>query len=799
MDARPDGPNPPVNTAAGAQARQAFSREALLGSLVDTAPLMMWIVGPDRTPIYFNEPWVAFGGRSLAQECRDGWLTGVHPDDLAMCSRTYNAALEAGEHFRLECRLRRSDGEYRWFLVAGEPKSLPDGSFNGCWCSAIDITEHRLARETLERERNEHDALVNSIEGIVWSADPETCLFTYVSKEAERLLGYPRSQWFSSATFWVDHMHPDDRSWAPAFCRKATTEQRRHTFEYRMIAADGRVVWLRDAVTVVVENGKTVELCGVMLDITERKLAEDEIAAARDKALEASRLKNEFLAIVSHEIRTPMNAVIGMTGLLLDTKLDAEQQEYAEAVRTSADSLLAIINDILDFSRIEAGKMSLEKVPFDLRSTVEEKVAWVKEMAQARGLEITCLVHESVPKAVRGDQGRLRQVLAKLIHNAVKFTSQGEVVVRVELAKESASDVQVRFEVEDTGIGITSEAQAWLFTPFSQADGSMTRRFGGTGLGLAIASRLAGLMGGEIGVRSEPGKGSLFWFTALFEKPTALESARVDVGAEIVPVKPAPAPRDPARCKHLRILVAEDNVMNQKFEVRLLEKLGYRADVAANGFEVLDAVSRIRYGLVLMDCEMPEMSGLQATAEIRKREGTGRRIPIVGITAQAYFADREKCLAAGMDDYIAKPVNREDLARVIEAWIDDEEDEEAEGAIDATAFSEFLGPEVEADQEFIADLVETFLEQATTGVAALASSLRAVDAKATAFTAHGLKSSAAHLGAKSMASQLLAIEKSAKAGSLDGLNELLHKVEVELLRVEKALRARVSSRGEQVP
>ena len=386
-----------------------------------------------------------------------------------------------------------------------------------------------------------------------------------------------------------------------------------------------------------------------------------ELEQSKEAAEAGSRAKSEFLANMSHEIRTPMNGITGMTELALGTDLTAEQSEYLNTVKISADSLLTVVNDILDFSKIEAGKLDLETVLFPLRQRIEDTVKLVAVPARQKGLKVHCSIGPDVPEFVVGDPIRLGQILLNLAGNAIKFTEHGEVSVEVSVLAAGKEEVAIEFAVRDTGIGIPLNKQQSIFEAFSQADGSMTRRFGGTGLGLTISARLVAMMGGAIWIESLEGKGSCFRFTA--------HMLAGDPGVSASTTAPFASPAMVAHTpRALRILVAEDNAVNQRLAVCLLQKHGHRVTVAGNGREAMEALDRDRFDAVLMDIQMPEMSGFEATAAIRRTErGTNRHIPIIAMTAHAMKSDREQCLECGMDAYLSKPIRPQELLEALES------------------------------------------------------------------------------------------------------------------------------------
>jgi PAS domain S-box-containing protein len=489
----------------------------------------------------------------------------------------------------------------------------------------------------------------------------------------------------------------------------------------------------------------------------------DVLVRAREAAVEASRLKSEFVANVSHELRTPLNGVIGMATLLLGSGLREDQREHAQAIERSGRDLLEAIDDILAFSKVEAGAEP-EEADFDLRQVVEETVRPLAARAAARGLELATRIADDAPRAFRGDAGRIREALSQLVSNAVKFTPAGTVAVTVEAVSASPDVATVRFEVTDTGIGIAPAAQQRIFLPFHQVDSSPARAYGGTGLGLAIAKRMAEGLGGEIGLRSRPGEGSAFWFTARL--------ARRAENAAALPAAEAEKTR-------ARVLVADDNEVNRKVVASMLQGLGHEVEAVFDGREAVEACRRAAYDLVLMDCQMPEMDGWRATELIREHEGSSRRTPIVALTASAMPADRQRCLAAGMDDYLTKPVRLQILDAAVRKWARGAAADAAGPAATLAANQSLRVLEVQGGREVALEVVELFLQTTPQRLEEMRAALRCEDARGLEAAAHSLKGAAAQLGARGTAdlcSQVMAVCRTA---SPYAARELLDALEAE--------------------
>lgn len=861
----------------------------------------------------------------------------------------------------------RGKGAYLWGQAS--PLFDAEGKRIGAIESIRDITEYRLTAQRLIQTKDYLENVLENSPDAIGIVD-EHGRFIKWNRMAARMFGYTFEEMQGKPAFDVY----EDADALNEMLKTLRSEGSLKSHEMRLRRRDGSIVPVELSLSLLhSEEGKTLGSVCVARDLSDQKkllntlrrtneqllkeiterttmgralLEAKEEAEALNHELErsieranqmarkaemASTAKSEFLANMSHEIRTPMNGVIGMTGLLLDTHLTPEQREYAELISRSADSLLAVINDILDFSKIEAGKMDLEVLDFDLRSALELTNDVLGIRAGDKNLEYVCLIEPEVPSLLQGDPGRLNQILNNLIGNAIKFTSEGGVDLHVSLEGEDDSQVTLRFEVNDTGIGIPQGKIGSLFSAFTQVDASTTRRFGGTGLGLSIAKQLTEMMGGQIGVKSEEGRGTTFWFTAAFRKQPKgseilvqpqedLSGIRVLVvddnhiarrviivllrswhcqydeagngESALMKLRSAAAEGNPFRIavvdmqmpkidgetlgrmikedplisdtilvmltsmgrrgdaarleaigfaayltkpirqsqlyeclratlgretpvegvaeeriitrhsiaeatrRKIRILVAEDNVVNQKVALRTIEKLGYRADVVENGLEALRALERVPYDLVLMDVQMPGMDGFEATRIIRKGTSTAAPdpdLPIIALTAHAMEKDRQRCLEAGMDEYVSKPIKAGDLAAAVERWVTGRAQRERDRrrskvARETVIFdkADLLG-RIDGDEAFLAELVGLFLQDIPKQLDLLARALANNDAALCSTQAHSIKGSSANLGAHAIHRVASELEAVGRNGDMKGAMTLFERLKEEFAALETIL------------
>ncbi len=858
----------------------------------------------------------------------------THPDDWANVRAATDLHVSQGTPlYDVELRIAVKEGGYRWFRLRGIAERDADGRVMRMAGSIRDIQKQKSAEDALDEAKGRFDRAVQGTQDGLWEADMVKA-HMWLSPRTHELLGYEPGQLGDALDVLRVRIHPDELAASDAALQSCLEQALLIDREMRLKLSSGEYRWFRLRATPGRgADGALRRMSGSIQDVTEARAARDALVAASEAAEAASRSKSAFLANMSHEIRTPMNGIIGMTSLLLDTTLDRSQREYADTIRSSADSLLTIINDILDFSKIEAGKLDVECIPLDLHECVEDIGATLAFQSAAKNVELIINVHPEVPHHVRGDPQRIRQCLVNLIGNAIKFTSSGEIAVDVSILPGEGAMSQVRFAVRDTGIGMSKDSVQTLFQPFVQADVSTTRNFGGTGLGLSIVRRLVELMGGEVGVKSEPGNGSTFWFVlpmqavaveaAVASPPacpgqrllivddnetnrhvlaTHLAHAGYDVtlassgrealvtmqlalgicrpfdlvlsdfhmpdmdgamlgecinadpllsrsrvvlltsvnnhgdlerfaslgfagyltkpirGRELAaclsrvlsreahdwhvrsyPIVTASSVSDGTASKPFsgNVLLVEDNVVNQKVGRKFLERLGCEVQVAENGAACLQVFREQKFSLVLMDIQMPVMDGYTATRQIRDLEGAQRRTPIIALTADAMSGQLERCLQAGMDGLLTKPLEPERLHEVLERFGLGEQEPALQTVIVEQLLSttarpqtidrKALGELIDGDQVFARALVAEFARNSGQMLASMREKLSTGNRTAVAARAHELKGASANLHAHSLAAACELVEREAAKASAAQLTRHIGELAAEVERVNRVL------------
>jgi len=856
--------------------------EELFRTISAASPVGIFLMDAERKCRFVNERWVEMTGISIEEASGDGWRRAIHPDDRAVVSERWVAQVQKGELYRSSHRYLSVSGNVVEVESLARPLFDSVGAVQGYVGVVQDVTNRKASEERLRRSEEMFRSLCELAPTGIVLLDPAGKV-TYTNGAWLEMTGLTQEECLSDG--WRMVIHSDDLDRVRKTRASAIERGQDYSMSYRLQNKERGVVFVDTiAHSIKGKQGEHIGYVAVIQDVTTHQLAAEALRRAKEAAEAANKAKGDFLANMSHEIRTPMNGIIGMTELALDTQLSSEQRSYLCMVKSSADALLGIINDILDFSKIEAGKMALEKAAFSLPTCIEEALRPLAVRANQKSLELSWALDDGIPEYLKGDATRLRQVLINLAGNAVKFTNEGAVSVRVRRLPAPSGKIQLEFIVEDTGIGIPPKKHKEIFDAFSQADTSTTRQFGGTGLGLSISAQLVKLMGGEIWLESKSGIGTKFFFTVLlnvaasdeipplpqrpdlkgsralvvddnelnllllehllpmwgleitladsgdaalqhFGKSQAgpapfsvvlmdknmprmdgletIELLRRMPGGDSVPVlllTSSPVAEDvqdqerlrifkriskpilrselrealqaaldvsasaakssagsliPRARESLRILLAEDNAVNQKLASRLLEKMGHSVLVTANGKEALQRFSESDFDLILMDIQMPEMGGMEATETIRNREqATGRRIPIVAMTAHAMKGDREKCLAGGMDGYVSKPIRpvllKEEIARVCSPHKLANTNPEAhmekigpKGSIDRTE----LLARVEQDEELAREVLAIFQDEVASYRNELQAAVEKKSASDTQKAAHAFKGMLANLAA----------------------------------------------------
>lgn len=580
----------------------------------------------------------------------DSAVGAYHPEDQIRLQGMIGHALATGEGYEGQFRIRRSDGAERIVRAKAECERTATGQVKALFGVFQDVTEQQRTLQRVQKSETNYKLLAENMGDVITRIQPGGHS-NYISPAIESLLGYTARDMASRTA--QDFVHPEDRAKVLAVIIRGMAGERSQRLQHRAVHKDGRTVWVESHFQAVPdEAGGVRELVAVIRDVTDRKALEDQLIEARDTAEAGARAKSEFLANMSHELRTPLTSVIGFSGLLQASEaLPKAERLYADRIATASEALLSVINDILDYSKLEADAVELDPQPFDPRELADGAASIVEDQCARKGLDLVVAVADDLPESLMGDGNRLRQVLLNFLSNAVKFTARGQITLTVGGAA-TRDGWRLKAQVRDSGIGIAADKIDALFERFAQADASTTRTYGGTGLGLSISRRLIEMMGGEIGVESQAGEGSTFWFEATLPLADAGRTGLMQIEPDAVP-------------QGVRVLMVDDTAANRELVGVILSGLGLTVETACDGAEAVEAVRSGDYDMVLMDVHMPVMDGLVATRAIRALDGAAARVPIVALTANVQAENVRTCLEAGMDDHVAKPIQVADLVAAI--------------------------------------------------------------------------------------------------------------------------------------
>ncbi|GEM_PF-1205275 len=749
-----------------AQLRDLAEQNAKLAAAIEAANVGIVITDarlPDNPIVFVNSGFTRTTGYTADDAIGRNPRFLRSPEADPAATAQLRDAVASARPVTMEILNRRKDGTSWWCELTMSPIRDDLGRILGFVGIQNDISVRKATEARVRESELRYRSVIDTVTEVIFQTDAKG-VWTFLNPAWTRITGFQVDE--TIGTNFIDYVHPDDRDAGERilgpllagempFCRR----------KVRYLTSDGGVRWI-EVFAQVTRNaaGDVTGTSGTLTDVTEQHLAEERLRAAKDEADRANKAKSEFLAIISHEIRTPLNGVLGTIGLLLETQLNPVQRRYVETAYESGKMLLSILNDILDFSKMEAGRLELEATDFRVRDTIRSVADLMRPRALAKEIELDVNINPDVPFALRGDAGRLTQIVLNLVSNAIKFTDHGHVTIDVGLEGRTQDSVWIHFSVSDTGTGIVRADQEKLFNSFTQVDASRSRRASGTGLGLAICKRLVELMGGVIGVESVPGEGSTFWFIVPFkiaeQVPLPAEQHDDTVGAEAAVSR-----------REGRILVVDDSPTNLMVAEALLTAAGYTVDTVDNGAAAVAAVQQRDYDAVLMDVSMPVMDGIVATTEIRGLGGRFRTLPIIAMTAHVLDRDRVACIDAGMDDYVTKPINKDALLDVLDKCLRRAAGRAAEKTMPAheatvdpvdEATVSILRSELDADA--FGSLLDTFMAETRARIERIRAAVARGDHGALAREAHSLKSAAATFGAMSLSQLAASIERKAEGG-----------------------------------